>query len=203
VYVGGLDEDEDLRTAVVAFVAISVVTGLIYPFAITGISQGLFHRQANGSVMERDGVAVGSSLIGQSFGDPGYFHGRPSAAGTDGYDAAASSGSNLGPTSRALAARVASDVARVREENGLASDARIPVDAVTASASGLDPHISPAYAALQAPRVARARGASESAVRALVDRFTDGSTLGVLGEPRVNVLLLNLALDEQLGAGTQ
>ena len=193
----------DLRTAVVAFVAISVVTGLVYPFAITGVSQGLFNRQANGSIITRDGAPVGSSLVGQAFSDPSYFHGRPSAAGADGYDASASSGSNLGPTSRALADRVAEDVARIRTENGLASDARIPVDAVTASASGLDPHISPAYAALQAPRVARARGVSESAVRALVDRFTDGSTLGVLGEPRVNVLLLNLALDEQLGAGTQ
>ena len=193
----------DLRTAVVAFVAISVVTGLVYPFAITGVSQGLFNRQANGSIITRDGAPVGSSLVGQAFSDPSYFHGRPSAAGADGYDASASSGSNLGPTSRALADRVAEDVARIRTENGLTSEARVPVDAVTASASGLDPHISPAYAALQAPRVARARGVSESAVRALVDRFTDGSTLGVLGEPRVNVLLLNLALDEQLGAGTQ
>jgi len=193
----------DLRTAIIAFVAISVLTGLAYPSAITGISQGLFHRQANGSIVSRDGMPVGSSLVGQGFSDPKYFHGRPSAAGTDGYDASASSGSNLGPTSQALADRVARDVARIREQNDLASDARIPVDAVTASASGLDPHISPAYAALQAPRVARARGASESAVRALVDQVTNGSTFGVLGEPRVNVLLLNLALDEQLGAAQQ
>lgn len=193
----------DLRTAVVAFVAISLLTGLAYPFAITGMSQGLFHRQANGSIVSRDGVPVGSSLVGQDFSDPRYFHGRPSAAGTDGYDASASSGSNLGPTSRALVDRVAEDVARIRAENGLPSDARIPVDAVTASASGLDPHISPAYAALQVARVAHARGVAESAVQALVNRFTDGSTFGVLGEPRVNVLLLNLALDDQLGAVQQ
>jgi K+-transporting ATPase ATPase C chain len=193
----------DLRTAVVAFVAISLLTGLAYPFAITGLAQGVFHRQANGSIVSRDGMPVGSSLVGQDFSDPRYFHGRPSAAGTDGYDASASSGSNLGPTSRALADRVASDVARIRAEDGLASDARIPVDAVTASASGLDPHISPAYAALQVARVAHARGVPESAVLALVNRFTDGSTFGVLGEPRVNVLLLNLALDEQLGAAQQ
>jgi len=193
----------DLRTAMVAFVAISVLTGLAYPFATTGIAQGLFHHQANGSIISRDGVPVGSSLVGQDFSDPKYFHGRPSAAGSDGYDGSASSGSNLGPTSRALVDRVAGDVARIRAENGLASDARVPVDAVTASASGLDPHISPAYAALQVPRVARARGVPESAVRALVDRFTDGSTFGVLGEPRVNVLLLNLALDQQLGAAQQ
>jgi K+-transporting ATPase ATPase C chain len=193
----------DLRTAVVAFVAVSLLTGLAYPFAMTGMSQGLFHRQANGSIVSRDGMPVGSSLVGQDFSDPRYFHGRPSAAGTDGYDASASSGSNLGPTSRALVDRIAQDVARIRAENGLASDARIPVDAVTASASGLDPHISPAYAALQVARVAHARGVAESAVRALVDRFTDGSTFGVLGEPRVNVLLLNLALDEQLGAVQQ
>jgi K+-transporting ATPase ATPase C chain len=193
----------DLRTAIVAFLAISVLTGLAYPFAITGIAQGVFHRQANGSIISHDGVPVGSSLVGQGFSDAKYFHGRPSAAGTDGYDASASSGSNLGPTSQALADRVARDAARIREENDLASDARIPVDAATASASGLDPHISPAYAALQVPRVARARGVSESAVHALVDWFTDGSTFGVLGEPRVNVLLLNLALDEQLGAAQQ
>jgi len=193
----------DLRTAVVVFVAVSLLTGLAYPFTIAGISQGLLHHQANGSIVEREGMPVGSSLVGQDFSDPNYFHGRPSAAGASGYDASASSGSNLGPTSRALADRVAADVARVRGEDGLASDASVPVDAVTASASGLDPHISPAYAALQVPRVARARGVPESAVRALVNRFTDGSTLGVLGEPRVNVLLLNLALDEQLGAAQQ
>jgi K+-transporting ATPase ATPase C chain len=193
----------DLRTALVVFVAVSVLTGLAYPFAITGISQGLFHHQANGSIVERGGTPAGSSLVGQVFSDPKYFHGRPSAAGTDGYDASASSGSNLGPTSKPLADRVASEVARIREENGLASDARIPVDAVTASASGLDPHISPAYAALQVPRVARARGVPEAAVNTLVGRFTDGSTFGVLGEARVNVLLLNLALDEQLGGAQQ
>jgi len=193
----------DLRTAVVVFVAISMLTGLAYPLTITGISQGLFPHQASGSIIRRDGMPVGSSLVGQDFSDPKYFHGRPSAAGTDGYDASASSGSNLGPTSQALADRMAGDVARIREENGLASDARVPVDAVTASASGLDPHISPAYAALQVPRVAGARAVPESAIRALVDRFTDGSTLGVLGEPRVNVLLLNLALDEELGVAQQ
>jgi K+-transporting ATPase ATPase C chain len=193
----------DLRTAVVTFAAISLLTGLAYPFAITGISQGLFHRQANGSIVARDGVPVGSSLVGQAFSDPKYFHGRPSAAGASGYDASASSGSNLGPTSRALADRVAEDIARIRTEDRLAADASIPVDAVTTSASGLDPHISPAYAALQVSRVASARGVPEATVRALIDRFTDGSTLGVLGEPRVNVLLLNLALDKQLGAGSQ
>jgi K+-transporting ATPase ATPase C chain len=193
----------DLRTAIVAFVAISVLTGLAYPFAMTGVSQALFHRQANGSVITRDGTAVGSSLVGQDFSDPKYFQGRPSAAGTNGYDASASSGSNLGPTSKALADRVTADIQRIRQENGLAPDARIPVDAVTASASGLDPHISPAYAALQVPRVARARGIPESTVRGLVNRFTDGSTFRVLGEPRVNVLLLNIALDEQTGAAQQ
>jgi K+-transporting ATPase ATPase C chain len=193
----------DLRTAIVTFAAISLLTGLAYPFAITGISQGLFHRQANGSIVARDGVPVGSSLVGQAFSDPKYFHGRPSAAGASGYDASASSGSNLGPTSRALADRVAEDIARIRTEDRLAADASIPVDAVTTSASGLDPHISPAYAALQVSRVASARGVPEATVRALIDRFTDGSTLGVLGEPRVNVLLLNLALDKQLGAGSQ
>jgi potassium-transporting ATPase KdpC subunit len=186
----------DFRTAIIAFVAFSLITGLAYPYAMTGLAQGLFHRQANGSIVTVAGQAVGSSLVGQNFSAPKYFHPRPSAAGTDGYDASSSSGSNLGPSSQALATRVAGDVAKIREENGLAPDAKIPVDAVTASASGLDPHISPAYAELQIARVARERSMSEAAVRSLVRKYTDGSILGIAGEPRVNVLLLNLALDQ-------
>jgi len=187
---------KDLRTAVIAFVLFSALLGLAYPYAITGIAQTVFHRQANGSLIKRDGEAVGSSLVGQNFSSPGYFHPRPSAAGADGYDGGASSGSNLGPSSQVLADRVAGDVQKVRDENGLETDVKVPVDAVTTSASGLDPHISPAYAELQIARVAQARGLSEDAVRALVNKHTDGSMLGVLGEPRVNVLRLNLALDD-------
>ncbi|MHB8377343.1 MAG: potassium-transporting ATPase subunit KdpC [Dehalococcoidia bacterium] len=190
----------DLRTAVIAFVAFSALLGLAYPYAITGVAQVVFHRQANGSLITRGGQAVGSSLVGQNFSAPQYFHPRPSAAGTDGYDARASGGSNLGPSSKALATRVAGDVRRVRQENGLAAGAKVPVDAVTASGSGLDPHISPAYAALQVARVARARHVPPGEVQRLVGRYTDGSTFGVLGEPRVNVLELNLALDQAFGA---
>lgn len=190
---------KDLRTGIIALVAFSVLLGLAYPYAMTGLAQGLFHRQANGSLVEVGGEAVGSSLVGQNFSGPQYFYPRPSSAGADGYDGGASSGSNLGPSSQALADRVGEDAARIREENGLAPDAQLPVDAVTASASGLDPHISPAYAELQVPRVAGARGMTDEAVRKLVDKYTDGSTLAVLGEPRVNVLLLNLALDRLQG----
>jgi K+-transporting ATPase ATPase C chain len=185
----------NLRTAFILFVGFSVLCGLVYPLAMTGIAEGVFPHKANGSLIERDGAVVGSELIGQQFTGPEYFHGRPSAAG-DGYDAAASSGSNLGPTSAALVERVESDAAAVRAENDLADDAPIPVDAVTASASGLDPHISPAYAHLQIPRVAAERDMSQEDVQRLVEENTGN---GLLGEPRVNVLGLNLALDEADG----
>jgi K+-transporting ATPase ATPase C chain len=185
----------DLRTSIISIVLFTVLCGLAYPLVMTGIAQVVFNRQANGNLVTRDGEVVGSSLVGQNFSAPQYFHPRPSAAGADGYDGGSSSGSNLGPSSQALVDRVQESLQTVREVNGLASDARVPVDAVTASGSGLDPHISPAYAELQVPRIARRRGLSEDAVRALVKEHTEGSTLFLLGEPRVNVLELNLALD--------
>lgn len=200
-----------LRTAVLMLVVLTVLTGLAYPLAITGLAQTLFPYQANGSPIVRDGVAIGSELIGQSFVDPetgrvfaGYFRGRPSAAFTpgDGDLTLVSSGSNYGPTNQALIDRVAAEVAAVREENGLEADAAVPVDLVTASASGLDPHMSPASAELQVPRVARERGLSDDEVRALVTANTEGRTLGFLGEPRVHVLKLNLALDDQAPMAT-
>ncbi len=190
------------RTAVLVTIVMVVLTGLIYPLAMTGIAQVIFPDKADGSLIKKDGVVIGSELIGQSFVDAetgstiaGYFRGRPSAAGS-GYDAGASSGSNLGPTNRALIDRVTADVAIIRAENGLAADAQIPVDLVTASGSGLDPHISPAAAELQVARVARERGLTEDQVRDLVKDNTEGKTLWVLGEERVHVLKLNIALDE-------
>ena len=194
-----------LRTATLMIVVMTVLTGIIYPVAMTGMAQMFFKDKANGSLVEDNGTVIGSSLIGQSFVDPetgktlaGYFRSRPSAAGT-GYAANASSGSNLGPTNQALLDRIAVDAAIIRQENGLAADAPLPVDLVTTSASGLDPDISPASAELQVARVAKERGISEDQVRDLIARATSGRTLGILGEPRVNVLALNRSLDALTG----
>jgi potassium-transporting ATPase KdpC subunit len=181
-----------LRPALVAMVAFTVLLGLAYPLAVTGISQLLWHDKANGSLVRRDGVVVGSSLIGQSFTSPQYFHPRPSAAG---YDATASGGSNLGPTNPAYLKTVAERVATYRDENRLGADTPVPVDAVTASGSGLDPQISVRNARLQAPRVAAARGVPVDVVLRAIDAHTSQRPLAVLGDPGVNVLALNLALD--------
>lgn len=186
-------------SAIMATIVLTLIVGVLYPLAMTGLSQVFFKEQANGSLLRSgDGTIVGSALLGQNFAGAQYFHPRPSAAGTDGYDAANSSGSNLGPTNQKLFDTVKDRAAAYRQENGLAADAPVPVDAVTTSASGLDPHITPANAALQVPRVAKAHSMREEDVRALVARYTEGRTFGFLGEPRVNVLQLNLALD---GAG--
>ena len=187
----------DFRTAIISMVFFTILCGVAYPLLMTGIAQEVFPGKANGSMVEVDGDPVGSALVGQNFGGPEYFHPRPSGAGPNGYDGGASSGSNLGPSSQALVDRVTESLATVRDENNLSSNTPIPVDAVTASGSGLDPHISPAYAELQIARVASERNMTEDAVRALVEEHKSGSTLFVLGEPRVSVLKLNLALDER------
>ena len=186
----------NLLTAVLMTLATTVLLGILYPLAVTGVAQVLFPDQANGELIRRNGVVVGSRLLGQPFSSARYFHSRPSAAG-NGYDAGSSGASNLGPTNSKLMARVKDDAAAAEREN---PNAPVPVDLVTASASGLDPDISPAAAEFQVARVAHARSLSPETVRQLVRRYTQGRTFGFLGEPRVNVLELNLALDE-LGKG--
>jgi K+-transporting ATPase ATPase C chain len=186
------------RPALVLTALFALLLGLAYPLALTGAGQLLFPRQANGSLIREDGRVVGSELIGQAFAGPGYFHGRPSAAG-QGYDAAASGGSNLGPASKALADRIAADRAAL----GVAPGAAVPADLVTASASGLDPHVSPEAALFQVPRVAAARGIGEAALRRLVEARTEQPLAGILGEPRVNVLMLNRALDSVAAGSAQ
>jgi len=194
---------KELRPALVLLVLFTLITGLIYPYAITGIAQVVFPHQANGSLITRDGVVIGSELMGQLFAKDEYFHGRPSATSAPDpadstktvdapYNAANTGGSNLGPTSKALIERIQGDVEKLKQEN---PNARIPIDLVTTSASGLDPHISPEAALFQVPRVAKARNMPEDRVRLLVQDQTQGRYLGVFGEPRVNVLALNLALD--------
>ena len=183
-----------LRSALMMFFILTILTGVAYPLAVTAIAQLLFPHQANGSLISKDGKPIGSTLIGQPFDDPKYFWGRPSATSPFPYNAAASSGSNLGPTNPGLTEAVKTRVAALKAADP-GNDTPVPVDLVTASGSGLDPHISPASAEYQVRRVARARGREEAFVRTLVSQHTEGRQLGMLGERRVNVLALNLALD--------
>jgi K+-transporting ATPase ATPase C chain len=186
---------KNLLTAVLMTIVTTVLLGLIYPLVVTGLAQVIFPEQANGQLIKRaDGTVIGSRIIGQPFAGPGYFHPRPSAAGTAGYDAGASSGSNLGPTNQKLIDRVKSDLEKLQAEN---PGKPVPIDLVTTSASGLDPHISPAGAEFQVPRVARERGISEEELRRIVSANTEGRQFGFLGEPRVNVLELNLELNNR------
>jgi K+-transporting ATPase ATPase C chain len=193
----------EIRPAIVVLVALTLITGLVYPLAMTGIAQLIFPRQANGSMMERDGKVVGSELIGQNFASDKYFHGRPSATTAPDpkdpnktvaapYNAANSGGSNLGPSNKALVDRVKGDIATLQKQNPGAS---VPIDLVTTSGSGLDPDISPEAARFQVPRIAKARSLPDAQIRQLVEENTEGRWLGLLGEPRVNVLQINLALD--------
>ncbi len=185
-----------VTTAILMTLVLTVLVGLVYPLVMTGIAQVAFHDQANGSLLhDSHGQVIGSSLLGQNFSKPGYFHPRLSAAGAKGYDATSSGGTNLGPTSKTLLKNTVAQANLIRRENHLPANYPLPADAVSTSASGLDPDISPAYADLQVARVARARGLSTGVVRGLVSQHTADRTLGVFGEPRVNVLQLNLALD--------